>query len=391
MCIYLNGRKNQRSMNNKKHTDNIADFIVGVMHGQENKNKEDFDNWVNENEYASEILKNLSDEKNLKANIEKFKLNDKTTSTAIFRQRVIKNRRRHLYIKISSIAASMIAISMMIYFMAHEEKSTITAQNEQIEKPIIITENGDIVNLSKLKNKNIAVSGNNIDIKNVENLISPESIQKISFNKFITPHKYTGKITLSDGTVVHLNSNSELKFPTKFIGNERQVELIGEGFFEVSKSDRRFIVLANGVEVKVYGTKFNVRACDKENVTTVLVDGSVSVNMGDTEIMLSPNEQCVANTHTGEILKTDVNITKYIAWTQNKFMCENDRFSTLIEELENWYGIKLNIKDEELKEMVITLIYSRDAPLTDIIEAIEMFNVKIKFTKTNKGYDISKN
>ena len=77
--------------------------------------------------------------------------------------------------------------------------------------------------------------------------------------ELITPRGGEFKITLPDGTFVHLNSNSKLRFPKNFAPDKREIFLSGEAYFEVSKNTNKpFLVIAEDVQVKVYGTTFNI-------------------------------------------------------------------------------------------------------------------------------------
>ena len=88
----------------------------------------------------------------------------------------------------------------------------------------------------------------------------------------------TKSFRLSDGTVVWLNSRSTLRYPNKFSGTERRVELTGEAFFEVAPDESMpFIVNTDQYDIRVLGTKFNVFAYKDNNVKTSLVEGSLEV------------------------------------------------------------------------------------------------------------------
>lgn len=88
----------------------------------------------------------------------------------------------------------------------------------------------------------------------------------------------TTSVLLPDSTVVHLNSESSLRYPTFFAGDVRQVELNGEAYFDVTHHPRkRFIVSTpHHSQVEVYGTSFNVEAYGNETpISTTLIKGSV--------------------------------------------------------------------------------------------------------------------
>ena len=83
---------------------------------------------------------------------------------------------------------------------------------------------------------------------------------------------------LSDGTKVHLNAMTSLRFPVTFDNGPRKVELEGEAYFEVCKTGQPFIVCTQGMQVEVLGTTFNISAYPQEEYQTTLVNGSVKVN-----------------------------------------------------------------------------------------------------------------
>ena len=87
-------------------------------------------------------------------------------------------------------------------------------------------------------------------------------------------------VKVSDGTRVHLNCETEFRYPVKFAAGERRVYLDGEAFFEVEKAKGwPFIVETDRMHVRVTGTKFNVKSYRSEEVVhTTLVQGTVKVN-----------------------------------------------------------------------------------------------------------------
>ena len=121
-------------------------------------------------------------------------------------------------------------------------------------------------------------------------------------------------MTFEDGTRVHLNYNTTLKYPPHFTSNSRTVYLDGEAYFEVAKDNKRpfRVVTANGV-VRQYGTSFNVNTYMNGVTKVVLVDGSVSVlpNLGG-EYKMKPGELAVLHAATQEVQISEVNIEPYV-------------------------------------------------------------------------------
>ncbi|HEY8971728.1 MAG TPA: FecR family protein, partial [Puia sp.] len=107
----------------------------------------------------------------------------------------------------------------------------------------------------------------------------------VLYNTITTPKGGQYELVLADGSRVWLNSASSLRFPTTFIGARREVELKGEGYFEIEKDrNKPFTVAVNDMKVQVLGTRFNTMAYpDEKTINTTLLDGSVVVSEGKLE------------------------------------------------------------------------------------------------------------
>ena len=114
-------------------------------------------------------------------------------------------------------------------------------------------------------------------------------------NTLYVPAGQRACITLQDGSVVWLNAQSTLIYPSHFWGSERKVRIIGEAFFEIAKNEKKpFYVVAQNVEMRVLGTKFNVYSYPETGLTrTSLIEGAVQVSCDDgrEKVILKPNEQ----------------------------------------------------------------------------------------------------
>ena len=175
------------------------------------------------------------------------------------------------------------------------------------------------------------------------------------------------KIILADGTNVWLNSGSTLRFPNSFQkANERKVDLNGEGFFEVTKNDTKpFIVNTSKLDVKVYGTSFNVSAYEDYNTMNVaLVEGKVSLikkygNEIKELIVLNPNEVVEYNINEKKLYHSADNnyMQKYIAWKEGQIVFYGDPINRVIERLEKWYNVDINITDNALQNYSFTATF----------------------------------
>jgi transmembrane sensor len=113
-----------------------------------------------------------------------------------------------------------------------------------------------------------------------------------TFNTIATPRGGQYQVILPDGTKVWLNAASSLRFPTFFTGKNREVEITGEAYFEVTKNPAMpFKVKTNRAQIEVLGTHFNVMAYDDEKMKTTLLEGAVNISSGNFSARLKPGQQ----------------------------------------------------------------------------------------------------
>jgi transmembrane sensor len=185
---------------------------------------------------------------------------------------------------------------------------------------------------------------------------------------------------LPDGTLVWLNSGSTLKYPQSFTRRKRQVELLGEAYFEVAHDPSHpFIVNAGDIDLRVLGTKFNVMAYpDEDHVSATLEQGKVSVERVNDErkaswlCYLEPGEHAVYTKEKGTISKSLIRTDKYTSWKDGKLIFRNDPLEEVIIRLERWYNVEIEIAgDHRLPETPYTLTIE-DESITQVLEYLEV-------------------
>jgi len=214
--------------------------------------------------------------------------------------------------------------------------------------------------------------------------------EEIVYNTIVVPRGGEYKLELADGTLVWLNSDSELRYPVKFIGNQREVRLKGEGYFKVSKNpEKPFRVAVDNMVVKVLGTSFNINAYkDQGNIQTTLVSGKVDIQdiSGKSLVVMGPSQQ-VDFCH-GQVVLKEVNVTRFVSWIDGKFYFNDMTLENIMSQLQRWYDIEVFFTDEELKFYPFTGVIRRDFTAEQIFEIIEKttrvkFNVKGKCVTVN--------
>lgn len=213
---------------------------------------------------------------------------------------------------------------------------------------------------------------------------------KIEYNTIIVPRKGEYQLILADGSKVYLNSESKLRFPTRFEGKERRVYLEGEGYFEVVKDTAKpFIVEAKEVDVRVLGTSFNVSAYVSEQaVRTTLVDGKVRVGdrlTGKGEIIL-PGQQ--AEWEDGTFTTKEVDTSIYTAWINGKFYFEGATLEEIASQLERWYDIDFFFTSENVKRFAFAGVINKEYSANKIFSIIEK-TTRVRFSVNGRVVTVS--
>lgn len=211
----------------------------------------------------------------------------------------------------------------------------------------------------------------------------------------VAPKGSVSEMFLPDGTQIYLNSGSQIKYLMNSKKEAREVFLSGEAFFKVAKMNGKpFMVHTSAYDVKVTGTKFNVKAYpeDKE-VATTLEEGSVHITSSENlklanETTMKPGEQLVYNYETEKIKVAEVNTKLFTSWTDNKLVFINMSFKDLILLLERKYGVEINVQDSGV------LHYHYDGTLKNesILQVMEILEqtLPIKYQIVGQKIIISK-
>ncbi len=180
-------------------------------------------------------------------------------------------------------------------------------------------------------------------------------------------------VTLSDGTIVKLNADSKLIVPDRFAKDSRQVELIGEAFFDVNRdTSRPFIIKTSDLEVEVLGTSFNLRAYKAGNDPLVAVKtGKVSVNKisNNEKIYLEPNELVSLN-ENGSLSKRKISNNDLVfGWTEQRLVFDETSMDNVFEQLVRWFGVEIQIEKEVTNKRPYTANYSNPT-LEEVLKSL---------------------
>lgn len=188
-----------------------------------------------------------------------------------------------------------------------------------------------------------------------------------------SPRGEKSKVYLPDGTLVWLNSGSQLVYYTDFNSKNRKVLLQGEAFFDVSENkELPFDVYANDLKIEVLGTSFNVNSYNEEKNTVIsLLEGQVAVMTAQDDKLLSkihPQQKIVVDktTNNYELLSCDADMDGI--WRYGQLKINNDPMSQVIAKMERWYGVNINLEGKQRSERYWLTIKTES--LTEILELI---------------------
>lgn len=215
------------------------------------------------------------------------------------------------------------------------------------------------------------------------------------FNTLSTPRGGQYQLTLSDGTVVWLNSASSITFPTFFTGDERFVKISGEAYFEVKSITTAtgkfpFVVEAESERITVLGTHFNINAyTDEETVRTTLVEGTVKVSNANGSILIKPGEQAMKlkGASTYNVIRPDME--EVLAWKNGKFIFKNTSAKSIMLQLSRWYDIDIKYKND-LSGINFSGGLSRKDEIEKLVEILEL-DGRIKLELKGRELIVKKN
>lgn len=185
----------------------------------------------------------------------------------------------------------------------------------------------------------------------------------------------TRTVRLPDGTSVTLNHYSSLSYPERFKSDDREVELSGEAYFEVSKDSKHpFIVQTETIDVQVLGTHFNVDAYpDNPDVKTTLLTGSVAVSNKNNSVrmVLKPNEVAIYNKVEQKLTRKVLeNAGDEISWRHGEFIFDDLPLQEIARELSNSFGTTIHIADSTLQNYRITARFRNGEDLDAILSVL---------------------
>ena len=200
-----------------------------------------------------------------------------------------------------------------------------------------------------------------------------------TWKEFTTNEKEKLKIVLPDSTLVWLNANSALSYNFSE-GNQRNLILKGEAFFDVKRDTTRpFVIKSEHFETRVLGTSFNVEANQNSNHLVSVISGRVSVTGREEreKLYLNKGDQAYFDVQSGIMDRRQINaIVNEKAWIDRSFVFKNTPVKEVLGYLSETYNIEFNLEHESLGNCLLTAKFNNE----NLITIMNMMSTSLGYT-----------
>lgn len=398
----------------------LAEIIVKIrLRKASDKERAILNDWLDECESNRQtykriirgeaISRRLKTEEQINATADFRKIHENITR-ALSRQRRLRQWRRLSW---GAAAAALIGIAIYTIrpwetekkFVPYSVPTTVIAAipNSEI-KTMLVTADGKQIDLEQqfpdtLASRQALIHGEKGQLSYKAKDLTPTAEVQEEWNKVITSVGGEYVLTLSDGTRVWMNANTTLEFPVNFVKSQRRVKLQGEAYFEVTRDESKpFIVETTGMQTKVLGTTFNIKAYpDESREQTTLLEGKVEVSLSSTsttvpspKLVLEPGMQAQWEEGSTSLSMQAVNPDNIIAWRRGEFVFNEEDINIVLHTLSRWYGVEFISSDMGQETYTFSGMMNKDDKLETTLEILTLAGGPAFKIEGNKVY-MSKN
>lgn len=376
--------------------DYIVDLLTKYLEDKDSTNEE-FVKLCDKYPFIKNLLDELESKENLKSAVQDYmlffegraKYSEERMLNKILKESNSSKVGRHYNVRALWTYAGVASILLVLFIGFWKTKLTNNSHKDDVielttdfspgdNRAILQLGDGETIELSSghdgiVVGENLSYSDGTLLVDNFE---SKEVVSKLMLT---TPKGGQYKVTLADGTKVWLNAETKLIYPNRFTDKTRFVEVQGEAYFEVAKSNgKSFIVQTANEKIEVLGTHFNVNNYANESYSSVsLTEGSVKVEVMNQEpIIMKPGEQVIVEGKNVRVQQ--VNVEDVLAWKEGEFMFDNENLESVARKLARWYDLEIEVS-AGLKNISIWGSISRYDNFNKVLDIIKMTDKDIQF------------
>lgn len=324
--------------------------------------------WAADNKERRALLERLGNPDYIADRLNRRMFVDSSRPKADMSNRLKKNRPRY-YSMIISVAAAITVIFTFatVFVMSYSNQNLSTTQPdiaETVTEPVALESIHHGTTQAKLTSSTgvskLLTAADTVGVQNIIHAkITAQSAASVDVAELCldVPRGGEFKVILEDSTEVWLNSESTLRYPEVFGSDERRVEVTGEAYFSVKRdTSRPFIVESKGQAVRVYGTTFNIRSYNDDEITyTTLETGSIALsktNEPGGEIFLSPGHQALFDRNSKTVDMKVVDPAVITCWRNGQFVFEEQPLKNIMKDLARWYDFEYEFIDPDIENIV---------------------------------------
>lgn len=371
-------------MNQINKYQHIAHLIVKErLTGLSKAETEKLNLWINEHQDHYNLYKKLR-KQNPADVIQNYKNIDIERGLQTYHRRHSLKSRRLSVRWMTVAAASLILIStgILLFFKSPSTPPLTEHLQPGSSKALLILADGTVKELQQtpktdtihIEGVSVLNSGNEIQYTSVQYNSDTLSSNTAVYNTLKIPTGGEYMLILADGTQIWLNSQTTLRYPVKFTGNERTVYLEGEAYFKVNHDKQRpfYVHTKDQVNIQVLGTSFNVRAYgDEQETETVLEHGSVKMWRDKNHLTLVPGVKATYNKNNDKFTAQHINTELYTAWHKGQYVFEEETIENILNKLSRWYGIQVFFADPAVRNMIFSGSIRKYDTIQQLLNAIE--------------------
>ena len=165
------------------------------------------------------------------------------------------------------------------------------------------------------------------------------------------------------------------------------MELSGEAYFNVAKSDIPFEISVGGSKIRVYGTRFNVKERPQKAIETVLIAGKIGFKSpGHKEVRVVPGELVSYDMASAGIKVQPVDVQYATAWLDGVFRYRDKPLDLVLEDISIWYGVSFESR-EGLDKIEVTMNLNKTTPIDEVVSFLEKIT-NCKFIEERGHYTV---
>lgn len=303
------------------------------------------------------------------------------------------SHRRNLIVRYAAVASVCIAV-LTVLLIYRSRQENVPVQISFVTNLPTISVNDKVYTLDStgigqfLQQNHVGVQQVDKELTYVVDSLVPVEQE---WHTIRVPRQGEFTLALADGSRVHLNTNTVLRYPVPFSDTTREVWIEGEAFFEVAPDKKKpFVVHFEDNNVTVLGTTFNISCYRERPSCATLLSGSVRLSNLHDSVILRPGQEGIISSTQKQIMVQDADVKVTTAWLNNRFYFKGLPLSEIMETLCDWYDLEVQFDQKSTGDMLFSIETKRYEDIDSVLRILESTR-KVSFKRKNQLIEIKSN